>query len=204
MTERWTYGRFRRYRPATVSAWARLADFAAAFAILAIGAFFVFRLNKLDVEKVVGVPILVDGDSLRVAGERIRLKGIDAPEYRQECRKAETDYPCGRLARQALQQMIAGNGISCKGSDRDRYGRLLAVCRVNDRNLNLLMVKTGWAVAYGDYYREEREARRKKLGLWDGTFKEPRRWRREHRSSEDEPNAHVDFLSWLREFFRMK
>jgi len=204
MTERWTYGRFRRYRSAPVSPWARLADFAVALTILAVAVFFVLRLHKLDVEKVVGTPVLVDGDSLRVGGERIRLKGIDAPEYRQECRKAGEDYSCGHLARQALEKMIGGNEISCKGSDRDRYGRLLAVCRVNGENLNLRMVRTGWAVAYGDYHREEREARQEKLGLWVGTFEQPRQWRRGHRASDDKRKAQVNFLSWLREFFRMK
>jgi endonuclease YncB( thermonuclease family) len=204
MTERWTYGRFRRYRSAPVSPWARLADFAVALTILAVAVFFILRLHKLDVEKVVGIPILVDGDSLRVGGERIRLKGIDAPEYRQTCRKAGEDYPCGHLASQALQKMIGGKEISCKGSDRDRYGRLLAVCRVNDENLNLRMVRAGWAVAYGDYRHEEREARQEKLGLWAGTFEEPRQWRRDHRTAEDERKAPINFLSWLREFFRMK
>jgi endonuclease YncB( thermonuclease family) len=201
---RWTYRRFRPRGSAPPSRWSWIADVAVALAILAMVAFFVVRLHKLDVEKIVGIPVLVDGDSLRLAGERVRLKGIDAPEYNQNCTRAGVDYPCGRLARHALENMIAGNQVSCKGADRDRYGRLLAVCRVDDENLNRRMVKTGWAVAYGDYYDAEREARGHKRGLWAGTFEEPHRYRRDHGVLENEQGTHGSFLSWLREFFRME
>ncbi len=35
--------------------------------------------------EVTGKPRVVDGDTIEVAGERIRLHGIDAPEAKQTC-----------------------------------------------------------------------------------------------------------------------
>lgn len=204
MTERWTYGRFRRYRSPPASRWARLVDFAVALTILAVAVFFVLRLHKLDVEKVVGVPILIDGDSLRLGGERIRLKGIDAPEYAQTCTRAGMIYPCGHFARQALASMIAGREVACKGWERDRYGRVIAICRIDETNLNRQMVEEGWAVAYGKYRDSERKARKGKRGIWAGTFEAPRKWRRDHGVPENDTNPEGSAWTWLREFFRLK
>jgi endonuclease YncB( thermonuclease family) len=56
-------------------------------------------------ENFTGRPRVVDGDSLELAGHRVRLFGIDAPESRQDCRDARGRfYACGREARDALAQ----------------------------------------------------------------------------------------------------
>ena len=66
-----------------------------------------------------GTPItgrakIIDGDSLEVAGERIRLFGIDAPEARQQCRDTTgQDYACGRDAARVLTALIGGRPVSC-------------------------------------------------------------------------------------------
>ncbi len=124
----------------------------AALAALAV------RLDARQTQERQGVPTVADGDSLTLAGQRVRLRGIDAPEYGQTCRRAGADYPCGKLARQALVQAIAGQPVSCSGSRHDRYGRLLGDCRAGDVDLNRAMVASGWAVAYGDFTAEERAA----------------------------------------------
>lgn len=45
-----------------------------------------------------GRATVIDGDTLEVAGVRVRLWGIDAPESRQTCLRAEPPYPCGQRA----------------------------------------------------------------------------------------------------------
>ena len=54
------------------------------------------------------------------------------------------------------------------------YKRIVAVCYYNNQNLNKLMVRNGWAIAYRryskDYIDDENYAREKKLGIWEGTL----------------------------------
>ncbi len=124
---------------------------------------------------------VVDGDSLVVAGREIRLDGIDAPEGRQQCMRNATAWPCGEEARRHLMRAVGSQPVTCRSGQTDQYGRHLAVCEVAGRSLNAEMVEAGWAVAYGDYASEEREARAAKRGLWSGEFERPRDWRARNR-----------------------
>jgi len=123
---------------------------------------------------------LIDGDSLRVGGHEVRLKGIDAPEGRQTCSRSGAPWRCGDAARDALSRMIGGEAIACAVSERDQFGRLLAKCRVGDRNLNADMVAAGMAVAYGAYEREQAAAKSERRGIWGSEFQMPRQWRDEN------------------------
>jgi endonuclease YncB( thermonuclease family) len=133
-----------------------------------------------------GAVRIVDGDTLRIGGTRIRLHGIDAPERAQSCAGADgRPYACGAAATAALTRLIGGARPDCAERDRDRYGRSVAVCTLAGRDLNRAMVAQGWAVAYSqysrDYERDEAAARRSRLGLWRGSFERPDRYRAEHR-----------------------
>lgn len=131
--------------------------------------------------EVSGTPRLVDGDSFHLSGAEVRLKGIDAPEGRQTClRDNGASWRCGDAARDELSRLIGSAPVVCKVADRDQHGRYLAFCTAGGRDLNREMVASGYAVAYGGYEREERDARARRRGLWSGTFEMPRRWRREH------------------------
>jgi endonuclease YncB( thermonuclease family) len=76
---------------------------------------------------------------------RVRLYGIDAPEDRQTCRDAAGGkYLCGPKSAEALQELIGRNGHAvCEQTDRDRYGRVVAVCMVNGRDLSAELVRQG-------------------------------------------------------------
>lgn len=126
---------------------------------------------------------VVDGDTVMVNGARLRLIAMDAPEGAQNCQASDLRaYDCGREATRELERLIAGHEVTCAGEKRDRYGRVLVVCRIGDLNLNAEMVRSGWAVTYlgHDFDREEAEARAAKRGLWAGSFQRPADWRREH------------------------
>ena len=127
-----------------------------------------------------GAAVAMDGDSLRVAGEEIRLIGIDAPELHQTCIVSGRPTSCGRESLAALRSLLAGGLATCVGSERDRYGRLLAHCRVRGVDVGATMVREGRAVAFGAYQAEEAEARARYAGLWAGEFERPRDWRARH------------------------
>lgn len=65
----------------------------------------------------------VDGDTLRCAGERVRVIGLDAPELHGRCPR---EVRLARAARERLAELAAG-GITLQPRGRDRYRRLLAV-----------------------------------------------------------------------------
>jgi endonuclease YncB( thermonuclease family) len=133
---------------------------------------------------------VVDVDTIAIRGEktRIRLYGVDGPESQQTCNDASgARYLCGSKAADALAPIIGRNGrVSCKEQDRDRYGRIVATCEANGRDIAGELIRQGWAVEYtqysdGRYSDEEEEARRAKRGLWAGTFVKPWDWRRGER-----------------------
>lgn len=148
--------------------------------LLAIaGAVLQYRLGPARL--LTGAAHAIDGDSLRLLGEELRLEGIDAPEYRQSCRDAAgRPVDCGRAARQALQGLLAGGLVTCEIDKADRYGRGLARCRKGETDINAAMVLAGQAVSYGGYRAEEERARAAGRGLWALSFERPETWRRSH------------------------
>jgi endonuclease YncB( thermonuclease family) len=99
-------------------------------------------------------------------GQRIRLFGIDAPESCQLCvRPTGERWRCGQQASFALADLIGRSTVSCQPRDRDRYGRIVAVCFKRISDLNRWMVTNGWAVAYrrySEYYVVDEDAARKR------------------------------------------
>lgn len=130
-----------------------------------------------------GVPWVIDGDTIDIHGTRIRLFGIDAPERKQSCERAGHDWRCGETAKYALIHFINHRSVSCEPRDMDRYGRTVAVCFLNGRDINGWMVTQGWAVAYRhysrDYVRAEDGARIHHRGIWASHFELPWDWRHE-------------------------
>lgn len=134
----------------------------------------------------------VDGDTLRIGGARIRLMGLDAVELDQQCRRAGVEWACGRDARQFVAELLQAKETFCASGGRDQYGRVLARCTVNDRDLGDEIVRAGWATADIEYAIPLAEARLNQRGIWTGEFDEPADWRRSH----GDPNA--GFWGWLR------
>lgn len=125
---------------------------------------------------------VIDGDGFELAGERIRLWGIDAPELRQECSKDGVRYACGEIARDNLDLLLAGQAVACVEKDRDRYGRTVALCTVGGEDVAGWMVRHGWALDWprysgGRYSVQQAKAEAEGLGLWAGFFAVPWEWR---------------------------
>ncbi len=62
-----------------------------------------------------------------------------------------SDFPCDTEATRTLREKINGQPVRCEERDRDRYGRIVAVCYFGCLDLNAWMVAHSWAVAYRRY-----------------------------------------------------
>ena len=155
--------------------------------------FLIFFSNTIA-EEISGVPKVVDGDTVHINDNKFRLEGIDAPEIGQQCKKESfkissiisftfyKDYSCGKVSKEKLISKIRGSKIKCIFTTKDRYKRYIATCYKKKTNLNQWMVRNGYAIAYRRYSKkyvsDEDFAKENKLGLWQGKFMNPEKWRK--------------------------
>ncbi len=129
-----------------------------------------------------GPATVIDGNTVEVAGQRLRLFGIDAPDLDQTCVLRSRRAKCGVIARAALMDLTAGAELGCEILGRDDAGRRLASCHANDYDVAEGMVYTGWALALDNgpplYAKLQNEAAQAKRGLWAGEFMPPAEWRK--------------------------
>jgi len=136
-----------------------------------------------------GRAVATDGDSLVVDGQRVRLHGVDAFEADQTCPGAYgRAIPCGGMATRALEANVRGETVHCHHQTTDRYGRSVAVCTVDGRDLGAALVQAGLAMAFvryaDDYEAHERAARAAGAGVWASgqPVTPPWEWRARHRA----------------------
>lgn len=132
---------------------------------------------------IAGDAIVIDGDTLEIAGRRIRLEGIDAPEMAQSCQTGDgSPWRCGLAAQKRLMVMTRGQAVACDAAGSDAYGRTLAVCFVEGEDINATLVEEGLArafVKYSELYvAQEAEARAARRGLWQADNLAPWDFRR--------------------------
>ena len=156
--------------------------------------FIFFLTQSLHSTEIFGTAKIIDGDTVHINTKKIRLEGIDAPEIKQRCKKPflkisifigfefSKNYSCGVTSKIKLINKINNSKIKCISSSKDRYKRYLAICYKDKINLNKWMVRNGYAVAYKryskDYVKDEEFAKENKLGLWQGSFIMPEKWRK--------------------------
>lgn len=175
----------------------RLWDGLLAVALLGLLILLAARLDRGEPQTLSGSAVVNDGDTITLGEERIRLRGIDAPEYNQVCVAGGREYSCGLRSRDALVALVGLRRVNCSGHERDKYGRLLAVCQVGDIDLNSRQVEAGWAVSYGDYHAQEDVARLAARGMWAGSFDRPREWRDTHGGMAETEHVSSGILDWL-------
>ena len=129
-------------------------------------------------------PRVVDGDTIELNGVVYRLHGIDAPEAGQKCSKPNgKSWECGKAAISALEELVLGRTVSCDDRGQDGYGRTIAVCKIDDQDINATMVATGHAWAFrrysGDYVAVEDKAHERRIGIWQADTQAPWDYRAE-------------------------
>ena len=161
----------------------KIADYFSTFAILVSIALLVAWLAMDMDTEYSGSVFVVDGDTIIIGKDKIRLEGIDAPELKQLCLRSGVEYRCGIKSRGHLKQLSRKGNMRCSAWQRDKYERLLGRCFVAKVDVNAKMVSDGWAVAFGNYYVEEKQARKLDAGMWVGEFERPREWRYLHKGT---------------------
>src|SRR5918994_5694414 len=110
------------------------------------GAVFAFLLIARPAAAQIEV---VDGDTIRIEGVRVRLFGIDAPEHDSGARKSAKH----------LRALIGRAHVDCKPVDYDKKNeRPVMLCSVDGRDLSLTQVRTGNAVVWCSFLRQLRPA----------------------------------------------
>lgn len=156
----------------------RLVACALALGVLQISLVLAASRPDTTRQPVAGQATVIDGDTIEVSGTRIRLEGIDAPEAGQSCkRRLLGRWACGTAATAALTRMLDGRAVRCDPRGTDKYGRMLAVCFADGRDVNAQMVREGhaWAfIKYSEaYVTEEAKARTERRGVWQAETETP-------------------------------
>lgn len=144
-----------------------MMSFATSLSVLAVALLPIPTSAQTFTGKVVSV---ADGDTLTLLTPertqlKVRLDGIDAPEEGQEFSAA---------SKRALSSFVAGKTVAVQVSGTDRYGRALGAVIADGQNVNLAMVRAGYAWHYVKYSDDaalaaaEKAARSERRGLWAG------------------------------------
>ena len=149
---------------------------------IGLGVFWIFEHRGADQElatpaggqaharspgRITGTASVVDGDTIEIHEQRIRLDGYDAPESGSMCGRTNV-Y---QKAASALSDAIGTRTVNCEIKGKDRYDRYIADCELGGLNLAEHMVREGWARDWAEYSRgafadEERSARKAGRGIW--------------------------------------
>ena len=128
-----------------------------------------------------GIAYVIDGDTLRIGGQKIRLFGVDAPETKQVCQYHGQTWLAGRDAKNWLRERTKGKRVRCRAEKIDHYGRWIAICYLGSYEINAELVRAGWAEAYTEYSLkyvvQEIQAKNAGVGIWAGHCDRPSKWR---------------------------
>jgi endonuclease YncB( thermonuclease family) len=157
-------------------------------AMLGMTAYPVSGMAQANVP-ITGVPWVIDGDTLSFGRVHVRLRDIDAPELSQGCTDSDGKvHWCGLLAKDFLKQLIGQSSVTCDPVGKDKYGRFLAHCSINNQDIGGIMVEAGWAVVYRGHSSElmevQNDASRHHNGIWQWAFEWPWVWREQKRARQ--------------------
>lgn len=133
--------------------------------------FYVLGFSFVNAQTIQGGARIIDGDTIEVAGAKIRLHGIDAPELGQNCKGVNgAIWDCGKVASNQLRLFIGNDAVACFPRGHDAFQRVIASCQTAKVDLNASMIAFGMAWAYvqysTDYIALESQAKAGKVGIW--------------------------------------
>jgi len=133
-----------------------------------------------------------DGDTVKAEGHnitvKIRLVGIDAPETAK--RKRKPGQPYSQRAKKYLANLILNKTVDVKGYGMGPYNRILGVIYLDEKNIDLEMVRAGLAEVYRGraphkfpllpYWQAEKKAKDDLRGIWSlgDEYVSPKTWRK--------------------------
>lgn len=184
---------------------------------------FIAGATDLQAIEISGSAKVIDGDTIVIGSQVIRLHGIDAPEtaQRYSSQNGKT-WLCGKAALEHVKELLAHKTVTCSGSEFDDYDRLLAVCQTSSgTDINLDLIENGMAWAFirysDDYVVPESLARDRRIGIWRHETETPwefreARWFVEQQIAPDgcpikgniSKNGHIYHTPWSRYYKRTK
>jgi len=87
-----------------------------------------------------GAVSVIDGDTLRLAGLVVRLRGVQAPRRQDRCQAGD----CGTEATLALAAIVRDRQVQCVTQSRDDQGRPVVDCDANGMDVALAMSTHVW------------------------------------------------------------
>jgi endonuclease YncB( thermonuclease family) len=109
---------------------------------------------------IAGTARVIDGDTLRIGGTRIRLQGIDAPEGNARCQRSDgSAWTCGAWASEVARGMLEGRRLLCDDLGERTHNRVVARCRVGEADVAALLLEAGAAHACARYARQHSHSR---------------------------------------------
>jgi endonuclease YncB( thermonuclease family) len=118
---------------------------------------------------------------LSLDGKRVLLYGVDAPVRGQPCYAGNKTWDCATASAKTLLNLVGDQEIVCEQRRIDQFGRVFAVCKAGEVDINRALVEAGMAVALSkempDYVAAEAAAKAKGIGVWRGPFTAPADYR---------------------------
>ncbi|WP_338152109.1 thermonuclease family protein [Sulfitobacter noctilucae] len=155
-----------------------------------------FCLAALPVvaQDITGTLRVIDGDTVDVGGTRVRLHGIDAPERDQPCTTLTgQNWGCGDWVTRQVTDLYQGAQTRCDALDKDRHGRVVARCFIQNRDIGREIVAQGLAYAYrkysDDYDLDEKAAFVADRGIHGFKMQSPARYRLTRIKGRQAPDA---------------
>lgn len=137
---------------------------------------------------------VIDGDTFEIAGQTVRLHGVDALENGQTCTTDQgTLWECGTWTTQEVRARFQGRYATCEQVDIDRYNRVVARCMVDGSDMGRTIVRAGLATAYRRYSMaydlDEKAAAVASIGIWGAQFIAPATFRADRRAANQQGTA---------------
>ena len=134
-------------------------------AALGAGLLLALASAAAETSTIRGIPEVLDGHRMVVAGEEIVLADIEVPRLGEPCRIRGNPLDCGRLARAGLMDIVAGAEVACAALPKGGHR-----CVASRYDVAFGLVHAGWAVPAEDapahYHSKMREAQAHRRGLW--------------------------------------
>lgn len=92
---------------------------------------------------------VIDGDTIDVAGERVRILNIDTPERGERARCDDERYRAEQASRALRAKVQSARDLRLERDGLDRYGRTLALVYLDGEDVGEEMIDEEYAVRWG-------------------------------------------------------